>query len=77
MESLPFDVLGSPKMKSIEISAQGIVGIGRGVYKPWGWTLDLAFLHAIHLSQKLCTDLRMCGQKKCPCNVFKVFVPAG
>ena len=50
MESLPFDVLGSPKMKSIEISTQGIVGIGREVYKPWGCTLDLALQHAIHLS---------------------------
>ena len=45
MESLPFDVLGSPKMKSIEISTQGIIGIGRGVYKPWGCTLDLALRH--------------------------------
>jgi len=36
------DVLGNPKMKSIEISTQGIEGIGRGVYKPWGCTLDLA-----------------------------------
>jgi len=45
--------LGRPKIKSIEISTQGIVGIGRGIYKPWGCTLDLALLHAIHLSQKL------------------------
>ena len=45
---------------------------GERVYKLWGCTLDLTFLHAIHLSQKLCTDLRMWGQKKCSCNVSKV-----
>jgi len=43
--------------------------MGRGVYKPWGCTLT--FLHAMHLSQKLCTNLRMWGQKKCSCNVSK------
>ena len=29
--------------KSIEISAQGIEGIGRGIYKPCGFKCDLAF----------------------------------
>ena len=36
MESFPFEVLGNPKMKFIEMLTQGIEGIGRGVYKPWG-----------------------------------------
>jgi len=72
IEFIPFDVLRTPKIKSMEMSTQGIVGMGRRVYKPWGCTLDLAFLHAMHLSQKLCKDLRMWGQKKCSCNVSKV-----
>ena len=49
MESLPFRVLGSPKMKSIEIFTQGLLGTNKGVYKPYGETLDLAFLHVMHL----------------------------
>jgi hypothetical protein len=35
--SLPLLVLGNPNIKSIEISAQGIEGIGRGMYKPCGF----------------------------------------
>ena len=27
--------------------------MGIGVYKPLRWALDLAFLHAMHLSQKV------------------------
>ena len=53
MESFPFDVLGNPKMKSIDMSTQGIEGIGRGVYKPWGCILDLALRQAMHFSHKL------------------------
>jgi len=60
-------------MKSIEMSTQGMSEMGRGVYKSWDCTLDLAFLYAMHLSQKLYTDLRIWGQKKCACNVSKVF----
>ena len=33
-QSRPLLVLGNPKTKFIEISAQGIEGIGRGIYKP-------------------------------------------
>jgi hypothetical protein len=33
MLSLPFLVLGNPKTKSIEISIQGEVGTGKGMYK--------------------------------------------
>ena len=43
MLSLPLLVLGNPKTKSIEISAQGIEGTGRGIYKPCGFKRDLAF----------------------------------
>ena len=39
------------KTKSIEISIQGSLGIGKGVYKPLGCTLDLACLHVTHLPQ--------------------------
>jgi len=46
IESLPFFYLGKPKIKSIEISTQGLVG--NGVYNPCGCTLDFAFLQAIH-----------------------------
>ena len=44
IESLPFLDLGKPKTKSIEISTQGALGTGRGVYNPCGNTLDLACL---------------------------------
>jgi hypothetical protein len=43
MLSLPFLVLGNPKTKSIEISIQGEVGTGKGIYKPWLFNCDLAF----------------------------------
>jgi hypothetical protein len=41
--SLPLFVRGNPKTKSIEISAHGTEGIGRGIYKPCGFNRDLAF----------------------------------
>jgi hypothetical protein len=34
MESLPFLDLGKPKIKSIEISTQDFLGIGKGIYNP-------------------------------------------
>jgi hypothetical protein len=43
MLSLSFLVLGNPNTKSIEISAQGIEGTGRDIYKPYGFKGDLAF----------------------------------
>jgi hypothetical protein len=43
MLSLPFLALGNPKTKSIEISSQGEVGTGKGIYKPWLFNCDLAF----------------------------------
>jgi len=42
-EFLPFFDLGNPKTKSMEISIQGLVGIGNGVYNPYGCTLDFVF----------------------------------
>jgi len=36
IESIPLDFLGCPRMKSIEMSTKGMLGMGRGVYKPWG-----------------------------------------
>ena len=41
-ESFPLFELGKLKIKSIEISTQGSLGMGRGLYNPWGKTLDLA-----------------------------------
>ena len=32
-----------PNTKSIDISAQGVEGTGRGIYKPCGFNRDLAF----------------------------------
>jgi len=40
MESLPLLDRGIPKTKSMERSGQGQSGIGKGVYKPCGMTLD-------------------------------------
>jgi hypothetical protein len=41
IESWPLFVLGNPSTKSILISSDGVVGAGKGVYKPWGFNLDL------------------------------------
>ena len=40
---LPLLVLGKPNTKSVDISAQGVEGTGRGIYKPCGFNHDLAF----------------------------------
>jgi hypothetical protein len=49
MESIPFLDLSEPKIKFIEISTQGSLGIGKDVYNLGGITLDLACLHVMHL----------------------------
>ena len=64
IESLHFLDLGKPKTKSIEISTQGALGTGRGVYNPCGKTLDLAYLQVTHLAQTLSTSRFIFGQKK-------------
>ena len=74
IESLPFLNLGKPKKKSIEISTQGALDIGRGVYNPCGKTLDLAYLQVMHLAQALSTSRFIFSQKKCSCNMSKVFL---
>jgi hypothetical protein len=52
MESLSFIDLGKPKITSIEISTQGSLGTGKGLYNTWGgFTIDLACLQVMHLSQ--------------------------
>jgi hypothetical protein len=35
--SIPLLVRGNPKIKSIKISAQGVEGTGRDIYKPCGF----------------------------------------
>jgi hypothetical protein len=37
MESLTYFVRGKPRIKSMDMSSQGTLGIGSGVYKPWGF----------------------------------------
>jgi hypothetical protein len=39
------------------MSTQSFLGTGKGAYKLWDKTLDLAYLYAIHLSQILYTSL--------------------
>jgi hypothetical protein len=73
IESLPFFNLSKPKTKSIEIFAQGIVGIGNGVYSLYDYTLDFSFLYAMHCSHIRCTPLFIFGQKQCSNNTSKVF----
>ena len=48
IEFLPRLDLGKPNTKSIEISIKDSLGIGSGVYKPWGCTQDFACLHMTH-----------------------------
>ena len=64
IKSLPFLDLGKPKTKSIEISTQGALGIGRGVYNPCGKTLDLTYLQVTNLAQTLSTARFIFGPKK-------------
>jgi hypothetical protein len=46
-ESWPLFVLGKPNTKSILISSHSVVDIGKGVYKPRGFNLDLDVLHVM------------------------------
>src|ERR1044071_9268553 len=62
IESLPFLVLDNPTIKFMLRSVHGELGIGKGVYKPCGLTLDLALRHSKHFLTKLSTSLSMCGQ---------------
>jgi len=41
-KSNPRWVCGRPKIKSMERSSQGAVGIGKGIYKPVFWDCPLA-----------------------------------
>ena len=50
IESLTLFDLGKPSTKSIDMSTQSFLGTGKGAYKLWGKTLDLAYLYVIHLS---------------------------
>lgn len=65
MESFADEVLGSPEMKSIEISSQGAWGTDGGVYKPWGKYEDLACLQSKQLAANFSTSIFILGQKKC------------
>ena len=65
IKSLPLLDLGNPKTKSIETSSQGTLGIGRGVYKPWGLNLDFTLWHTMHFPTSFSTSQCILSQKKC------------
>ena len=62
-KSFPLFDVGKPKTKFIEISTQGSLGMDKGLYNPWGKTLDLACLEVIHFSHILSTS-RFISPKK-------------
>ena len=64
-ESFSHFDLGKPKTNSIEISTQGSLGMGKGLYNSWGKTLHLACLQVIPFSHILSTSHFRCGKKKC------------
>src|SRR6266542_3184445 len=74
MLSLPFLVLGNPKTKSIEISSQGTLGTGRGMYKPCGLSRDLACWHVVQRATKRSTSSLIFGQKKWLASTSSVFL---
>src|SRR6266540_6137607 len=74
MLSLPFLVLGNPKIKSIEISSQGTLGTGRGMYKPCGLSRDLACWHVVQRATKRSTSHLIFGQKKWLASMSSVFL---
>ena len=54
--------LGNPKTKSILMSVQGLVEIGRGMYNPTLVAFPLGTRQTRHLSRNRSTSLRMDGQ---------------
>jgi hypothetical protein len=62
IEFLSFFYLDKSKTKSIEISTQGLVGPGNGVYNSYDYTLNFIFLQAMHCSLICCTFLFIFGQ---------------
>src|SRR6266540_6817766 len=73
MLSLPFLVLGNPKIKSIEISSQGTLETGGDMYKPCGLSRDLAFWHVVQRATKRSTSRLIFGQKKWLASMSSVF----
>jgi len=71
MESVSFLDLGKPKIKPIEISTQGSLGTSKGLYNTWGFTIDLACLQVMHLSQILCISLFMYANKNIHVKLLK------
>ena len=64
IESLPYLVSGKPRTKFMDMSSQGTLGTGSGVYKPWGFKRDLALWHNSHQRTCRSTSLLILGQKK-------------
>ncbi|WVZ64165.1 hypothetical protein U9M48_013728, partial [Paspalum notatum var. saurae] len=64
IESLPLLVRGKPRTKSIEMPSHGALGIGRGVYSPYGFKRDLALWHVLQRRTYRSTSLLILGQKK-------------
>jgi hypothetical protein len=62
IESLPFFVQGKPKTKSILMSSQGLLAIGKGVYKQYGSSFDLALWYVTQRQTSLSTSRIIFGQ---------------
>jgi len=58
----------------MDMSTHGSLGTSKGIYNPCGKTLDLAFLHIMHLPHIRVTSLLFVGQKKCSCKISNVFL---
>jgi hypothetical protein len=67
-------VVHHPKIKSIEISEQGIEGTRRGMYKPCGFKQDLAFWHVMQRVMNRSTSHLTFGQKKCVAKTSSVLL---
>ena len=74
IESLPLLVRGNPRTKSIEMSSQETLGMGKGVYKPWGFKRYLALWHVTQRRTYLSTSRRIFGQKKWSASTCSVFL---
>jgi hypothetical protein len=74
MLSCPLLVLGKPNTKYIEISSQGTLGAGRGIYKPCGFSRDVAFLHVVQWATNRTTSHLILGQKKWAAKMSSVFL---
>jgi hypothetical protein len=74
MLSRPLLVIGKPNTKFIEISSQEMLGADRSIYKPCGFSCDLAFWHIVQRATNRTTCLLIFGQKKWAVRMSSVFL---